>query len=99
MKISSLELPKVYAEATAAGAEVVEIRAVTDQGQTIKLPEGFKDSTDNIPGAKGFAFIANESPDGKANIQVRIRAINPAIKAESGFIDPSAIAAFIASAK
>lgn len=99
MKITSLELPKVYAAATAAGVEVVAIRAVTDQGETIKLPAGFVDSKDNIPGAKGFALVADEAPDGKANIQVRVRSINPAVKAESAFIDPSAIAAFIATAK
>jgi hypothetical protein len=99
MKITSLELPKVYAAASAAGAEVVAVRAVTDQGMTINLPAEFGDSKDNIPGAKGFALVADEAPDGKVNIQVRVRAINPAVKAESAFIDPSTIAAFIATAK
>jgi hypothetical protein len=87
-------------QARAEGAEIIEVRALNLTGSVAGLPPAavFGDSKENVKGERGFVYLAVHAPNGALPIQVRVLTISGKAQ-ESGFIDPSAIAAFIAGSR
>ena len=98
------DLPGVYAAASAAGVEVVNMGLYTADGNVSLPPAQFVNSKgpngEDVQNAQGFAFVADQDPTGKTNVKFQVKTINHTFdSAVSDYLDPSQFAAYASSGK
>ena|ERR1700722_8079422 len=98
--ISVADLPAMYASVVAQGAQVVAIQAYNENGSVDNPPKDLIINPEDVVGAQGFAWIANHQKSGKAYAKVQVKTLRPPYDLQvSDFIEPSAVAAYVASGK
>jgi hypothetical protein len=98
MLYNQADFVTLCAHAVQEGAEIIEVKALNLAGGTALLPKTFSETNQGagVVGESGFVYLATTSPSGRVPIQVRVNTLTGKLRT-SPFIDPSAIAAFLAA--
>ena len=98
------DLPGVYAQASAAGVEVVNMQTYFADGGVQLPPAQFVNSKgpngEDVENAQGFAFIADQAPSGKTNVKFQVKTLKPPFDQQvSDYIDAAQFADYAATGK
>lgn len=102
MLASVADLPGIFEEIIAQGAQVVAIRALDADGLEAKPPAQLANTAgpggEQVINSEGFAWIANHQASGKAWLQVQVQTLRPPFDLQvSAFIEPDAVASYVAT--
>jgi hypothetical protein len=103
MLASVSDLPGIFAAVIKQGAQVVAIRALSENGEVANPPASMENTAGadggEVINSVGFAWIANHQNSGKAWLQVQVQTFRPPFDRQvSDFIEPGqAVANYVAT--